>query len=97
MLFFMEVCKGIFFFLTMVVGLIFLRWENIMNENTLVVVKDILMPWYMIFSGIMLWYLLWHIQLWYEEDKTQSTKIYTKFFLIGISIGILLGIVYIIL
>lgn len=97
MIFFMEICKGIFFFLTIVVGLIFLRGENIMGENASNIIKDILIPWYMIFSWIMMGYILAHIQLWYEEDKTQITKIYTKFFLIGVSIGVFLGIIYIII
>ena len=97
MAFFMEVCKWIFFFLTMLVGIFFLRWENIMWENALIIVKEILMPGYMIFSWIMLGYILAHIQIGYEEDKTQATKIYTKFFLIGSSIGVLLWIIYIIL
>jgi hypothetical protein len=44
----------------------------------------------MIFAGIMLGYVLANIQIGYEEDKSEAVKIYTKFFLIGISIGILL-------
>ncbi|MEI6426343.1 MAG: hypothetical protein WCO66_03250 [Candidatus Absconditabacteria bacterium] len=81
----------------MVVGLFFLRGANIIGTQALGVVKDILMPGYMIFSGIMLGYILAQIQIGYEEDKTQTTKIYTKFFLIGTGIGILLGVIYIIL
>ena len=97
MIFFMEICKGIFFFLTVVVGLVFLRGTNIMWENTATIIKDILMPGYMIFSWIMMGYILAHIQIWYEEDKNQMTKIYTKFFLVGISVGIFLGVIYIII
>lgn len=97
MIFLMEICKGIFFFLTMIVGLFFLRGANIMSAETLEITRDILMPGYMIFSWIMLGYILAHIQIGYEEDKSQATKIYTKFFLIGIGVGLLLGIIYIIL
>lgn len=97
MIFLIEICKWIFFFLTVVVGLFFLRGENIMSANAVMITRDILMPGYMIFAGIMLGYILWHIQIGYEEDKTQATKIYTKFFLIGTGIWILLGIIYILL
>ena len=68
-----------------------------MSEQTLTITRDILLPGYMIFSWIMLGYILAHIQIGYEEDKSQATKIYTKFFLIGVWIGLLLGIIYIIL
>lgn len=97
MTFLMEVCKWIFFFLTMIVGLIFLRGENIMSTQALSITKNILMPWYMIFAGIMLGYVLANIQIGYEEDKSEAVKIYTKFFLIGISIGILLWVIYIVM
>lgn len=68
-----------------------------MSAQTLAVTRDILMPWYMIFSWIMLGNILANIQIGYEEDKSQATKIYTKFFLIGIGIGVLLSIIYIVL
>lgn len=50
MIFLMEICKGIFFFLSMIVGLFFLRGANIMSAETLEITRDILMPGYMIFS-----------------------------------------------
>ena len=68
-----------------------------MSVQALNITKSILMPWYMIFAGIMLWYVLANIQIGYEEDKSEAVKIYTKFFLIGISIGILLWVIYIVM
>lgn len=93
----MEICKGIFFFITMVVGLFFLRGENIVNQQSFVLIKEVLMPGYLIFCGIMLGYILARINIWYNEHHEDETKIYTKYFLIGISIWILLAIIYIIL
>lgn len=97
MAFFMEICKGIFFFITMVVGLFFLRGESIVNQQSFVIIKEILMPWYLIFCGIMLGYILARINIGYNEHHDDETKIYTKYFLIGISIWVVLAIIYIIL
>lgn len=97
MAFFMEICKGIFFFITMIVGLFFLRGKDIINQESYILVKEILMPGYLIFAGIMLWYILARISIWYNEVKENETKIYTKFFLIGNWIWIILAIIYIVL
>ncbi len=97
MAFFMEICKWIFFFITMVVWLFFLRWKDIVNQQSFVIIKEILMPWYLIFCGIMLGYILARINIWYNEHHDNEAKIYTKYFLVGIGIGILLSIIYIVL
>jgi hypothetical protein len=93
----MEICKWIFFFITMVVGLFFLRGKDIINQESYIIIKEVLMPWYLIFCGIMLWYILARISIWYNENKDDETKTYTKFFLLGIWIGVILAIIYIIL
>lgn len=97
MAFFMEICKWIFFFITMVVWLFFLRGKDIVNQQSFVIIKEVLMPWYLIFCGIMLGYILARINIWYNEHQDNEAKIYTKYFLIWISIGILLAIIYIVL
>lgn len=55
------------------------------------------MPGYLIFCGIMLGYIIGRIQIGYDDEKQDTTKIYTKSFLIGISIGIVLALIYIII
>lgn len=97
MAFFMEICKWIFFFITMILGLFFLRWKDIVNQQSFVVIKEVLMPWYLIFCGIMLWYILARINIGYNEQHENEAKIYTKYFLIGISLWIILAIIYILL
>lgn len=93
----MEVCKWIFFFITMVVWLFFLRWQNIVNQQSFVIIKEVLMPGYLIFCGIMLWYILARINIGYNEHHEDETKAYTKYFLIWTIIWIILAIIYIIL
>jgi hypothetical protein len=97
MAFFMEICKWIFFFITMVVWLFFLRWKDIINQQSYIIIKEVLMPGYLIFCWIMLGYILARINIWYNENHDDETKIYTKYFLIGIWIWIVLAIIYIIL
>ncbi len=97
MIFLMEVCKGIFFFITMLVGIFFLRGETMIWQQSYIITKEILMPGYLLFCGIMLWYILARIQIGYEEEKADQTKLYTKFFMIGTGIGIVLALIYIII
>ena len=66
----------------MVVGLFFLRGKNIINQESYIIIKEILMPGYLIFCGIMLGYILARINIGYHENKEDETKAYTKFFLI---------------
>jgi hypothetical protein len=83
--------------MSMIVGLFFLRGTDLLSDGVFDVLKQVLMPWYLIFCGIMLGYILARINIWYTESTDDHTKIYTKFFTIGIGIGIVLAFVYIIL
>ncbi|AHB41688.1 hypothetical protein P148_SR1C00001G0900 [candidate division SR1 bacterium RAAC1_SR1_1] len=81
----------------MVVGLFFLRGQDIVNQQSFVIIKEILMPGYLIFCGIMLGYILARINIGYNEQHDDETKIYTKYFLIGTSVGLILAVIYIVL
>ncbi|PJA48064.1 MAG: hypothetical protein CO170_03840 [candidate division SR1 bacterium CG_4_9_14_3_um_filter_40_9] len=91
----LEILKGIFFFLTIVVGLFFLRGDVIISAQYYDIVRQVLMPGYLIFYGTMLGYIISRIWIGYDEEKPNKNQIYTKSFLIGIGIGILLAIIYI--
>ncbi len=67
------------------------------NQQSFVIIKEILMPGYLIFCGIMLGYILARISIGYNEQIENETKIYTKYFLIWTIIWIVLAIIYIIL
>jgi len=58
MIFFIEICKGIFFFLSIVVGIFLLRGEQLINQQAYILIKEILMPGYLLFCGIMVGYIL---------------------------------------
>jgi hypothetical protein len=92
---FFEFIKWIFFFLTIVVGLFFLRGDILISAQYYDIVKQLLMPGYLIFCGMMFGYIIARLRLGYEEEHPQKTKIYVRSFIIGISIGVLLAVFYI--
>ncbi len=87
---FFEILKWFFFFLTIIVALFFLRWEILFSNNIYEIVKSFIMPWYLIFCGLMIWYLIAHIRSKEDDSKT----VYTKSFIAGIAIGIILSLSY---
>lgn len=90
---FFEIMKWSFFFLTVIVAVFLLRGEFFVWETSFVVAREIIMPGYLIFCGLMFGYIVAHLQ-----GKNQNmTKIYTRSFVIGISVGIILAISYILL
>ncbi|MCK9467082.1 MAG: hypothetical protein M0P94_02030 [Candidatus Absconditabacterales bacterium] len=88
---FFEILKGFFFFLTIIVGIFFLRGQILLSPNLYEIIKIFIMPAYLMFCGVMIGYLVAHIR----SKNENSTKIYTKSFIIGVIIGILLSITYI--
>lgn len=86
---FFEVIKGFFFFATIVIGLIFLRGEVILGTKYFLIAKQLLIPGYLVFCGIMIGYIL--SQISNEEEKEQIS---IKSFIVGISIGVILAIIY---
>ncbi|HMS90810.1 MAG TPA: hypothetical protein PKC87_01190 [Candidatus Absconditabacterales bacterium] len=89
-----EVIKGIFFFLTIVVGLFLIRGSVIFGPEYQLLIKQLLMPGYLVFCGTMFGYILARIQLGYEDDHPNKNKIYVRSFIIGVVLGIVLAITY---
>ena len=87
---FYEILKWFFFFLTIMVWLFFLRWEILLSAHIYEVIKTFIMPWYLVFCGLMIWYLIANIQ---SRDKDEPST-YTKSFIIGIIIGIVPSLSY---
>ncbi len=87
---FFEILKWLFFFLTIIVWLFFLRWEILLSNHMYEVIKTFIMPGYLIFCGLMIWYLLAKIQ----SKDSDNQNIYTKSFIIGIIIGLVLSLSY---
>lgn len=89
-----EVIKWFFFFLTVVVGLFLLRWSVIFGPEYFLLIKQLLMPGYLVFCGTMFGYIVVRIQLGYEEDHPHKDKIYARSFIIGVVLGVALAILY---
>lgn len=91
----LEVLKWIFFFLTIIIGIFFVRGKDIIWVNYYDTVRQILMPGYLIFCWIMLGYIISRVWIGYDDDIPNKDQIYTKSFIIWVSIGIILAIIYI--
>lgn len=89
-----EIIKWIFFFLTIIVGLFLLRGEVIFGPEYHVLVKQMLMPGYLVFCGTMFGYIVARIQLGYEDDHPHKNKIYVRSFIFGVILGVVLAIIY---
>jgi len=93
----LEILKGLYFLISILIGLFFLRGLYILPEDKYLLVGKILMPGYMLLTGLMIWYLIWYFletrfQLKWKESNLQ--KIYTIWFSLGLIIGIILAIIY---
>jgi hypothetical protein len=93
---FFEMVKGFFFFLSVAVGVLFLRGALLLDEATYLTVKAYLMPGYLIFCGLMVGYLVSHIWLssYDAPGPDLINSIYVKSFLVGIVIGVVLALSY---
>lgn len=60
-------------------------------------IKSIIIPWYLVFCGLMLWYLIATFWVWREKYKEEINKerIATRSFLIGSVCWIVFALVYI--
>ncbi|PID34987.1 MAG: hypothetical protein CR971_00515 [candidate division SR1 bacterium] len=91
-----ELIKGLFLFMTIAIGIFFVRGKLLFSPEAFILIKQFLVPGYLIFCGLMIGYL---ITLAYDKsDDTQYLhKIYARYFIVGLSIGILLAIAYIVM
>jgi len=89
-----EIIKWIFFFLTVVVGLFLLRGEVMFGPEYQDIIKNMLMPGYLLFCGTMFWYIVARIQLGYEDDHPHKNRIYVRSFIFGVLLGVLLAVIY---
>lgn len=94
---FFEAIKWIFFFLSIAVGIFFLRWDILFNADSYEIIKQVIMPWYLLFTGIIIGYIIYQFK---DNKKTifesSENKRLIKTFLVGTGIGIILAILYII-
>lgn len=91
-----KVLRWFFYFLTIVAGIVYMRGEVLFGWN-FELIKSILIPGYLVFCGLMLWYLIATFWVWNEKYKEEIDKehIATRSFLIGSVCGIVFALVYI--
>lgn len=88
--------RWFFYFFTIVAGIVYMRGE-VLFESNFELIKSIIIPWYLVFCGLMLWYLVatfWVGRERYKEDIDKE-RIATRSFLIWSVFWIVFALLYI--
>ena len=88
---FFDIIIWFFFFFSILVGLFLLRGEILFSWEAYVIIKNILVPWYLIITWLMIWYLVANI---WSKQNSDEKKVYSKSFIIGIIVWVILALVY---
>ena len=90
-----KVLRWFFYFFTIVTGIIYLRGEVLFEWN-FELIKSIIIPGYLVFCWLMLWYLIATFRVWREKykDEVNKERIATRSFLIWWVLGIVFALVY---
>lgn len=88
---FFEIIIWFFFFLSILVWLFLLRWDVLFSSQIYKIVKLILMPGYLVITWLMVWNLVANI--WAKKEVDEG-KVYSKSFIIGIVVWVILALVY---
>ena len=91
-----KVLRWFFYFLTIVTGVVYMRGEVLFGWN-FELIKSILIPGYLVFCGLMVWYLIATFRVGNEKYKEEINKerIATRSFLIGSILWIVFALLYI--
>jgi len=91
-----KVLRWFFYFLTIVTWVVYVRGE-VLFEGNFELIKSILIPWYLVFCGLMMWYLIATFWVGREKYKEEINKerIATRSFLIGSILWIAFALIYI--
>ena len=70
---------------------------EVLFEKNFELIKLIVVPGYLVFCGLMMWYLIATFRVWREKYKEEINKerIATRSFLIGSIFGIIFALIYI--
>ncbi len=85
-----EILKWFFFFYSLIIGLFFLRWDYILDEEIFNISGDILMPGYLLLCWIMVGYVISLVFIIRDsiEDNDQQNKIYARGLIAGTILGL---------
>lgn len=96
MIIFFQVLQGFFYFFTLVIWALLLRGEIMFGSEIFKVIKEVLMPGYLIFCGIMIGYII--AAIWKNKSSGNTVpsqeRIFKKSFIIGILMGLVLALSY---
>lgn len=78
-------------------GVVYMRGEVLFDEKVFEIIKSILIPGYLVFCGLMMWYLIATFRVGREKYKEEINKerIATRSFLIGSVFWIAFALTYI--
>ena len=81
----------------MIAGIVYVRGWDLFDERAFELTKSILIPGYLVFCGLMLWYLIATFWVWNEKYKEEVDKerIATRSFIIWTVIWIVFALIYI--
>jgi hypothetical protein len=71
-----------------------LRGGVIFGPEYQLLIKQMLMPGYLVFCGTMFGYIIARKQLGYDDEHPHKNRIYVRSFVIGIVLGMLLAVAY---
>lgn len=92
-----RVLRWFFYFFTVVIGIVYLERDVFFDERGFEITKTFIIPWYLVFCGLMLWYLIATFRVGNEKYKEDVDKerIATRSFLIGSVFWIVFALAYI--
>ena len=91
-----KVLRWFFYFLTIITGIVYLRGEVLFDGNY-ELIKSIVVPGYLVFCGLMLWYLIATFRVGNERyrEEIDKERIATRSFLIWSILWIIFALIYI--
>ena len=91
-----KVLGWFFYFLTIITGIVYLRGEVLFDGNY-ELIKSIVVPGYLVFCGLMLWYLIATFRVGNERyrEEIDKERIATRSFLIWSILWIIFALIYI--
>lgn len=92
-----EIIKFLFFLLTMLIAMFFLRGNYILPNESFTFMGKILLPLYLILCGVMIGYIISQIMIAKGDEETSVSRVYVKSFTIGIILGVITALLYIFL
>lgn len=93
---FVKSINMIFFILSFCIGILFLKWEEMLWKENFEMIWQIVMPWYLIFIWLVIWYIISSLFILKDEkDPATTAKLYTKYFVIWLIIWLIMATIYI--